>query len=573
MVKERTEGSAEARKRIGDLLLDAGIVSEEDIQNALLEKENSGGRLCYNLMRIGALKADDLLVFLREQFGVAAVNLDSFQLEKKVVDLLPQDFAIRRQVVPLHVFDNTVTVAMVDPGRTEIVEEIEKLTGMGVDPLITPQASLEKALERYYGPQGGLAGGDRVPSLVVEDEAKAQHLYLQNVPAGGLSPEDWLKRFFLQAIKRRAREFHLEPRKTGLCSRYRVEEKLRDGETAPPDMSDAITEMIMKTARMDRGGSTAPHEGRMVINVKNRSLNAELSSYRTILGSRIVFRILDEGILGKGFQELGMSKDISDDLGRILGLGTGLFLISAPPGGGKRTTFYNILNYLSSDRGRNIMTMEHPVQYPVEGINQTEVSFGQGVDFYFGLKSLLHQNPDVVALSDISDCRTLELAFHAARQCLVIAMAGFGDNIQAFDWISNCGISRDALSRLLRGLLVQRVLPRLCNKCREQIDPPEELVEGVRDKRREELTFYHGSGCQSCGRTGKSGKIGIFEMLSLRFTLRDILARGGDYQVLYDEAQRQGMWTLREDGTVKATQGLVDVRDVLDATRDEGGED
>jgi type II secretory ATPase GspE/PulE/Tfp pilus assembly ATPase PilB-like protein len=445
---------------------------------------------------------------------------------------------------------------------------------MKVDPLITPQASLEKAIGRYYGGPGKTGdNGDPAPSLAIDDEKEAKQLYLQSPPREGYSPLDWIRRFFLQTVKRRSREFHLEPREEGLRARYRIGDKLYEGEMAPVDLMRDITDRTLKLARMDGGGEGVPREGRLKILVRNRELIVELSSYQTLLGTRIVFRIMDEGLLGKGFQELGMSKSIADDLSRILKLKTGLLLLNAPPGGGKRTTFYNVLYHLSRDKSRNIMTMEHPIQYPVEGINQTQVSFGQGVDFYFGLKSLLHQNPDVVALSDISDCRTLELVFNAARRCLVIAMGGFNDNLQALEWISNCGSGRESLAKLLRGLLVQRVLPRNCNKCREQLDTPEELVEGVREKRREELVFYSGRGCNSCGQTGRSGKLGIFELLSLRFTLRDILARGGDVQVLYDEAQRQGMWTLREDGIMKATQGLVDVRDVLDATRDEGSDE
>lgn len=574
MVTGETGGSGQAKRRIGDLLLEAGIVSEDDVRAALAEQDKSGGRLCYNLIRIGALKADDLLGFLREQFGVAAVNLDNFQLERSVVELLPGEFAVREQVVPLHVFNDTITVAMIDPGKSRVISEIGAITGLKVDPLITPQASLEKAIHRYYGRHGeGFDGTEAVSSLVIGDEKEARQLYMQSPPAEGYSPMDWTRRFFLQTVKRRSREFHLEPRENGLRARYRVGGKLCEGESAPLEMMTDITDTVLKLSRMDRGDKEVPREGRLKIIVKNRAIIAEVSSYRTLLGTRIVFNIMDEGILGKGFQELGMSKAITDDLSRILNLKTGLLLLSAPPGGGKRTTFYNVLHHLSRDKGRNIMTMEHPIQYPVEGINQTQVSFGTGVDFYFGLKSLLHQNPDVVALSDISDCRTLELVFNAARQCLVVAMAGFNDNLQALRWISNCGVGRDSLAMLLRGLLVQRVLPRNCNKCREQLDTPEELVEGVRDKSRDELVFYSGSGCGSCGETGRSGKLGIFELLSLRFTLRDILARGGDLQVLYDEAQRQGMWTLREDGIIKATQGLVDVRDVLDATRDEEGEE
>lgn len=268
-----------------------------------------------------------------------------------------------------------------------------------------------------------------------------------------------------------------------------------------------------------------------------------------------------------------MSKEVADDLERVLHLPTGVLLVSAPPGHGKRTTFYNILHSLRANGGRNVMSLEHPVQYHIAGVSQTQVSPGAGLDFYYGLQSLLRQKPDVVGLTDISDCRTLELVFAAARQCLVVGLCSFWDNEQALEWIGGCGVSPAARARLLRGVLVQRVLPRICSHCRTPIETAVDITEGVRDKGEEELVFYAGEGCGRCGQTGRIGRLGIFEFMSIRFTLRDLIAGGEEIRILYDEAQRMGMWTLREDGTMKATQGLVDIRDVLDATREEGGED
>ena len=178
----------------------------------------------------------------------------------------------------------------------------------------------------------------------------------------------------------------------------------------------------------------------------------------------------------------------------------------------------------------------------------------------------------MAGLTDISDCRTLEMVFTAARQCLVIGLCGFWDNLQAVEWIRSCGVSPASQTGFLRGLLVQRVLPRVCSHCREKIDVPPEMVVGVRDKDTEDLVFYSGQGCRRCGNTGRSGRLGIFELLSFRYHLKDLLARGAEQQIIYEEAQRQGMWTLQEDGITKASQGLIDVRDVLEVAREEGEE-
>ena len=568
-------GGTEERKRIGDLLLEAGLVSEKVLQAALEEQEARGGRLCYNLIRMGAIRADDLIGFLRDQFGVAAVNLDDFRIEPTVLGLIPADFARREGVMPLHVLNKTLTVAMVDPGRRDVVDRLEKMTGLTVDPLISPEASLEDAVTKYYGAAGDTGipeAGEGVLTLGGEMEEK--HLSLPAPPEKGYPPEEWLKRFFLQAIRRRSREIHLEAVEEGLRARFRVEGRLEEGETVPVEMRRGIIRTALALARIDaRGSASSPMEGRLKLFVRKRGLRATLSSFPTLYGERLVIKIMDESLLGRDFQELGMSKQVSDEVARLLHMRNGVFLVNAPPGQGKTTTFYSLLNYLRDQGDSNIMTLEHPIQYPLENISQTQVSFGGGVDFYFGLKSLLRQNPDVAGLTDISDCRTLEMVFTAARQCLVIGLCGFWDNLQAVEWIRSCGVSPASQAGFLRGLLVQRVLPRICSHCREKIEVPSEMVAGVRDKDTDDLVFYSGQGCRRCGKTGRSGHLGIFELLSFRYHLRDLLARGSEQQIIYEEAQRQGMWTLQEDGITKASQGLIDVRDVLEATREEGEEE
>ncbi len=567
--------AAQERRRIGELLLEAGVITPKQLDAALELKRERGGRLCYNLIRLGALRSDDLLQFLREQFGVAAVNLDRFRIDAKVMSLIPREYAVKEKVIPLHLIDERLTIAMADPGREEIIDEVREMTGREVDPLIAPEASIENALNSHYGRDPGLAApGAEEGILTLGDEKEDRHLYQGEPPRKGYAAADWLKRFFLQAIKRRSRELHLEPGAWGLRSRYREGDRLVDGETAPPEMRRPITDAALALARIDgRSSSFSPLEGRLMIVVRARTLRAVLSSFPTLQGERLVFQIMDEALLGKGFQELGMSKETTDDLVRILNMRTGVVLVSAPPGQGKKTTFYNILSFLCEDRGKNVMTLEHPIQYPLPGVGQTQVTFSRGVDFYHGLRSLLGQNPDVVGLTDISDCRTLELVFSVARQCLVIGLCGFWESLQAMEWIESCRVGRAIQARYLRGLLVQRVLPRICSHCRERLEAPVDLVEGLRDKKSEDLVFYTGKGCARCGHTGRAGRLGMYELFALGPVLRDMVLRGADKQVLYEEAQRMGMLTLREDGIMKATQGLVDIRDVLESTREEGSED
>lgn len=557
------------RKRIGELLLDAGAVTAAQLDEALAAQQRSGGRLCYNLIRLGHLKADDLVSFLRDQFGVAAVNLERYQVPQAVLRLIPAAFARQRQVVPLHILGRTLTVAMIDPSRADDIAAIRELTGLEPEPVICPEAALEAALLLYYPLVAPVvASGEGV--LELDEEGGAHQAALPEAPAG-LSAEEWLRRFVLQAVRRRSREIHLEASETGLRSRFRVRGALQEGEIAPPELRREISRLCLALASVPEAApGSAPAEGRFRIHVRSRWLRATLSAFPTLYGERLVIKIVDESLLAREFQELGMSKEVADEAQRLLAFRNGVLLVNAPPGQGRRTTFYSMLAYLKGEGGRNIMTLESPVRFPIPGISQSQVGGSSGLDFASGLQSILHQEPDVVGLTDVPDRATLDMVFTAGRRCLVVALCGLRDNQQVLDWIRDSGIGAGTLGLLLRGVLAQRLLPKICSTCRESLAEPVRLIEGIRSRGVDELAFYTGGGCQSCHGTGRAGRVAIFELLSFREVLRERLLRGDPSQILAEEAQRLGMWSLREDGILKASQGLVDIREVLEATAADG---
>lgn len=557
------------RKRIGELLLDAGVIAADQLAEALAAQQRFGGRLCYNLIRLGHLKADDLVGFLSDQFGVAAVNLERYQVPEAVLRLLPAAFARERRVVPLHILGSTLTVAMLDPSRAADIAAIRALTGLEPEPVICPEAALEAALLRFYPPEVPLvASGEGVLELFEEGGA---HPAALPEAAAGLSAQDWLRRFVLQAVRRRSREIHLEASEAGLRSRYRVRGVLQEGETAPPELRRDISLAALTIAGIAAiAPGAAPGEGRFRIHVRSRWLRATLAAFPTLYGERLVIKIVDESLLAREFQELGMSKEVADEAQRLLSFRHGVLLVNAPPGQGRRTTLYSMLAYLIGEGGRNIMTLESPVRFPLAGISQSQVGGGSGLDFASALQSILHQEPDVVGLTDIPDRATLEMVFAAGRRCLIVALCGFRDNQQVLEWIKDAGVSAATQGLLLRGVLAQRLLPKICSACREPLAEPVRLIEGIRGRGVEELAFYTGSGCEHCGGTGRAGRVAIFELLSFREDLRDRLLRGDPSQVLIEEAQRLGMWSLREDGILKASQGLADVREVLEATAADG---
>ncbi|HEY6000300.1 MAG TPA: ATPase, T2SS/T4P/T4SS family [bacterium] len=556
------------RRRIGELLLQAGVITEGQLQEALAQQQRSGGRLCYNLIRLGHLTADALVGFLRDQFGVAAVNLERYRVPEEVLQLLPAGFARERRIVPLHVLGRTLTVALVDPSRAEDIAAVREMTGLDPEPLICPEAALEAALRRFY-PEGDLGAGGGL--LDLGDEADARRLLLPDAPPEGFTAEEWLRRFVLQAVRRRCREIHLEAIEQGLRVRFRGRGLLQDGETAPPALRRAITDRATELAGCrPAGAAAAPAEGRLRIRVRNRLLGATLASFPTLHGERVVLKIVDEGLVAREFQELGMSKEVADETQRLLAHRTGVVLIAAPLGQGRHTTFSSLLSHLAAGGGRNVLTLESPVRFPIPGVAQCQIGGRTALSFAAGLQALLHQEPDVVGLGDVPDRDTLEMVFNAARRCLVVAICEARDNLQALAWLREAGVSPATQGMLLRGLLSQRLLPKLCPACREPLAEPPRLLEGIRGHDIGDLTFYGAGGCAECGGTGRAGRVALFELLAVREELRERLLRGEPLRLIVEEAQRQGMWTLREDGLLKASQGLADLREVLDAV---GGEE
>jgi type IV pilus assembly protein PilB len=317
------------------------------------------------------------------------------------------------------------------------------------------------------------------------------------------------------------------------------------------------------------GAVPLPAEGLLRIRVRNRWLRATLASFPTLHGERLVLKIVDETLQAREFQELGMSHEVAGEAQRLLAHRSGVVLIAAPQGQGRRTTLSSFLSFLAAGGGRNVMTLENPVRFPIPGVAQSQVGGRTGLDFATGLQSLLHQEPDVIGLTDVPDRATLDMVFGAARRCLIVALCEARDTLQALAWVRDAGISPAAQGLQLRGLLAQRLLPKLCSSCREPLAEQPRLLEGIRGHDEGELIFYSGAGCAACGGSGRDGRVAIFELLAVREELRDRLLRGDPLQLVVEEAQRMGMWTLREDGLLKASQGLVDVREVLEATSEE----
>ncbi len=549
-------------KRIGQVLIEAGLITEVQLAEALEMQQREGGRICSNLVRLGFLSADDLLRFLSGQFGVAALNIAHYRIPATVLALLPADLARRRRVVPLNVFEGNLTLAMEDPRDASAVEEVERATGLKVDPLITPSTVLQEALRRYYAADEGAPGGGGRKVLSLDEKSDHPAVFDAREAPGDLSPLNWLKRIIFLAIKKRSREVHLEPREGDMALRFRVGQRLVAGEDLPSDAGRGIADVLLAYGGCGAAGSCRAREGWLTVKVKNHDLKLIFSIFPVIHGRRTLIRLADEGLLKRPLREQGMSEAEERGIRGVLAGRKGLYLVAAPAAQQRRWMMYQLIE-LVHDEGTNVFTVEPQVLFPLAGVNQTVYADRRGCQRHEVLEAALRQEPDVLGLADLDDPRLVDGVWEASSRSLVIGTMPLADTGEALAWLQREHRHPLALAHLLLGILSVRFVPALCPRCRRPMSVKMEMIEGTRDMKPEEMKFQEAPGCEHCERTGRMGQIGLFESLIVDGEVRDLLAAETPAKVVHEEAQRRGMRTIFEDGLAKAARGEVDPRDVL----------
>jgi type IV pilus assembly protein PilB len=551
-------------KKIGQLLLEAGLITDAQLQSALESQRAEGGRVCFHLIRQGFLAADALLEFLRGQFGVAAVNISNYVIPFAVLSLVTGDIARRHRVIPVSLIDRVLALAMENPKDIEAVAAVEKHTGLTVDPLISPQAVIEEALDRYY-PLDDAARPARAERRIfsLDDRNIPAAVFDTRETAGGLHPADWLRRVIFLAIKKRSREIHLEPREDGVRVRYRTGVMLINGETIPGNLGPPMAGILLDYSGLDsRVPGTRPREGWITVRVKERDLKVVFSTFPVIHGDRVILKLVDESHLRRPLGEQGLEKAAADRIRLALEQRGGVYMVSSPAAQQRNWALYHLIELLKTD-DLNVITVEPYVLYPLPGVNQTLYSGREGNRQRDAVEAALRQEPDVIGIADLEEQGVIEEAVVSAPRSLIIGTLAAAHSCETIQWLRAARSGSMALAHLFIGTLALRFIPRLCPHCRRPYTGRVDIIEGTRDLKPEEMTFFESPGCSRCEKTGRSGHLGLFESFILDDDLRDLFAEGAPPKVIYEEAQRRGMLTLLEDGLRKASRGEVDVRDVL----------
>lgn len=561
------------RKRLGEILVDQGFMTEAQIQECLEEQKRSGKQIGKLFIEKGYIDEQKLLDVISAQIDVQRVILENLTLDPAIVKLVPQEMARSYKVIPIYERDNVLTVAMADPSNLRTLDHIKFKTGRDVEPMLATEKEVVAALDRVYvstGPNlqemfAGLTGDDKELELVktqVEEETLADEEGRQVVKIVNI--------LINEAINAGASDIHLEPQETHLRLRYRVDGDLIEKSQIPPKLMNQIVSRIKVLASMDIAEKRRPLDGRFTIRNNGKEVDLRVNSFPVSLRNRgvcekIVMRILDPNANSIPLEKMGMSPKMYQQFEEAINLPDGIVLVTGPTGSGKSSTLYSCIRKVLTPEV-NIVTMEDPVEMNIAGISQGQINNAAGFTFAAGIRAILRQDPDIIMLGEMRDHETAEMAVQAALTGhMVLSTLHTNDSAGAFTRLLDMGLEPFLVTSCVKAVLAQRLVRRICPKCREEKFYPEDML--VRVGIRPGTRFFHGRGCKVCAGSGYKGRMGIFELLVPDDHIRSLILARESSDVIKNYAKSKGLITLRRDGLEKALQGLTTIEQVIAASQ------
>lgn len=562
--------SAVGGLRIGDLLVRDGLVSEEQLEQALIEQRSTGSRLGYVLVKLGFVLEIEITKMLARQYHVPAVDLTQFQVDEKIIKLVPSDVALKHTILPLKRDGRSLTVAMAEPGNMQVVDDLKFITRCDIVPVIAGEYTLRTAIEKYYEETDAQleslleSMGDEDLEIVEEEEEDDAGMSLaDDAPVVKL-----INGLLTDAVRRGASDIHIEPFETELRVRYRIDGSLLEVMKPPLKLKAALTSRVKIMSNLNIAERRVPQDGRIKIKVGKRVIDFRVSTLPVIFGEKIVMRILDKGNLTLDLQTFGFEPKAEKDLMTAIMNPYGMVLVTGPTGSGKTTTLYSALSQVNNI-DVNIMTAEDPVEYNIAGINQVMVRNEIGMTFAAALRAFLRQDPNIIMVGEIRDLETGSIAIKAALTGhLVLSTLHTNDAPSTITRMLDMGIEPFNVASAVNLIVAQRLIRRICKDCKsEQEYTSSELAPlGMTDAELADITFYKGAGCGSCGDTGYRGRAGLYEVMALTPALRRMILQGGSADELKELAIEEGMLTLRMDGIMKLRKGITTLEEVVKET-------
>jgi type IV pilus assembly protein PilB len=567
--------------RLGEILLKESLITQDQLDKALEFQRSNGGKLGSCLTKMGFITDDDITGVLSRQYGVPSINLKYYEIDPNVIKLIPQDTALRYQVVPLSRVGSVLTIAMTDPTNVFAMDDIKFMTGFNVEPVVASESAIAEAISRFYG--GGASSHEELSSLMKDLVDEEQELELaadeQEMDASALekaaeeAPIIKLVNLILtDSVKRGASDIHVEPYETEMRVRFRVDGVLQTVMNPPLKLRDAITSRMKIMAKLDIAEKRLPQDGRIMIKYKaegkKKELDFRVSTVPTLYGEKIVLRLLDKENLRLDMTKLGFEAESLKKFERNILKPYGMVLVTGPTGSGKTNTLYSSVARLNQV-DTNIMTAEDPVEFQLAGINQVQMKDQIGLNFAAALRAFLRQDPNIILVGEIRDFETAEIGVKAALTGhLVLSTLHTNDAPSTISRLMNMGIEPFLVATSVNLICAQRLVRRICTNCKEELEIPEQALidAGYSPDDVKATKIYHGKGCSTCGKRGYKGRTGLYEVMEINDELRELILVGASALELKKKAIEQGMITLRRSGLIKAAAGLTTLEEVLRET-------
>jgi type IV pilus assembly protein PilB len=566
-----------ARARLGELLVAEGIISQEQLHEALREHRRSKERLGAVLARRGLVTEERLVELLSREHGLPSVDVRQHVIPPEILGLVPAHVARKHEVLPLSRVDGALTVAMSDPTNVVAMDEIAATTRLTVLPVIAAGAAIRAAIEKYYAKPIVTDNMDDVLAEltdatleVVEDESGRSQTEVVELrdAAEGAPVVKFVNKILLDAIRRGASDLHWEPYEKVFRIRFRIDGVMHEMVSPPKKVEAAVISRLKIMANLDISERRLPQDGRIKLRHGSKEIDFRVSILPTIFGEKAVMRILDKESLQLDLTKLGFDAWAFEKFNHAIHQPYGMVLITGPTGSGKTTTLYSAISTINSP-DHNIMTAEDPVEYNLKGVNQVQVNEGIGRTFATVLRSFLRQDPDVILVGETRDLETAQISVRAALTGhLVFTTLHTNDCPSTVARLVDMGIQPFLLSSALLMILAQRLGRRICKDCKQPVEGKEEdLVRyGHVPQGRGPVTFYRGAGCATCNGTGMKGRVAIYEVMPISEALRDMILEEASTAELREQAQKEGMKTLRQAGMMKVLEGVTTVEEVLRVT-------
>ncbi|QTM99968.1 type II secretion system protein GspE [Sediminibacillus dalangtanensis] len=538
------------KKKLGDLLKEAGVLTETEIVETL-EHKKQGQKLGDALLEQGFITEQQLLEVLELQLGIQSVSLYRYPIDQKLTELVPKEMAQRNVLMPLNLRENTMTVAMNDPIDYFSIDDLELSTGFDIKPVIASKDDILQAINKYY---------DQKDFALEEDDADLA----DDAPAVRI-----MDQLLQTGVHLKASDIHLDPAEDSLSVRYRVDGMLHKERTIPKRLQNSLTARMKIMANLNITETRLPQDGRIRVIIDEKPIDLRISILPTVFGEKIVIRILDLSNIVKKLTDLDFSEENYHDYRKLIQQPSGLILLTGPTGSGKTSTLYASINQLNREEV-NIITVEDPVEYQLEGINQVQVNAKIGLDFAAGLRSILRQDPNIIMVGEIRDTETAEIAVRSSLTGhMVFSTLHTNSAMAAIPRLFDMKVEPYLVVSSLSGIMAQRLVKKLCKDCKQSREL-NNMEKEIFDRHNIAIDkLYEGKGCNSCRQTGYKGRTAIQELLVIDDAIRQMMMENSSMAEMKKYLKQNGMKFLMDDGLEKVKQGTTSLEEVLRVATEE----